>query len=222
MTGDALIVFVKAPRPGDVKTRLIPALGAEGAAAFYRILAEEEARRTAPQAGDYTRLFFFAPVDAHDAIAAWFPGEVLVAQQGADLGARMAAAFEESFRRGARRAAIVGTDVPWVSREIVLEAFRALDDHDLALGPAHDGGYYLLALARTCPEIFRGIPWSTPDVLSATVAKAEALGVTVKTLETLTDIDTLEDVRTAWAALEPILAGAPALAGALSRALASA
>jgi rSAM/selenodomain-associated transferase 1 len=219
VTGDALIVFVKAPRPGSVKTRLVPVLGAEGAAAFYRILAEEEVRRTAPRAGDYTRRLFFAPADARDAITAWFPDEVLVPQQGADLGARMGAAFEESFRSGARRVAIIGTDVPTVSRELVLDAFRALGDHDVVLGPARDGGYYLLALARPCTEIFRGIPWSTADVLSATVAKARALGLSVKALETLTDIDTLEDVRTVWAAVEPILSGAPALAAALSRAL---
>lgn len=221
MKGDVLIVFVKAPRPGSVKTRLIPVLGAEGAAAFYRTLAEEEVARTTPDAGDYTRLFFYAPADAHDVIASWFPGETLVAQEESDLGSRMAAAFDTAFGGGARRVAIIGSDVPWVSREIVLEAFRALDDHALALGPARDGGYYLLALARRCPELFDGIPWSTAEVFRATLEKAKALGLSVALQDTLTDIDTLDDVRDVWEAVKAILAKArpPGVLEALTRAL---
>jgi len=219
MNGDALIVFVKAPRPGGVKTRLVPVLGDRGAAAFYRALAEAEVRRTRPEGGDYTRLFFFAPADAGAEIASWFPGEIVAPQEEADLGARMAAAFAEAFRRGARRVAIIGTDVPWVTRDIVLGAFRALDRDAVALGPSSDGGYYLLALARPCPGIFEGVPWSTPGVLAATLARAEALGLSVRLLETLNDIDTLEDVRSAWEELRPVVSPTPGLAESLARAL---
>jgi rSAM/selenodomain-associated transferase 1 len=220
MSGDVLIVFVKAARSGSVKTRLIPALGPEGAADLYRVLAEEEVRRTRPEPGDYERLFFFAPAEAEAGIASWFPGETLLPQQGVDLGAKMAAAFEEAFRRGARRAAIIGTDVPWVSRALVLEALRDLDQHDVVLGPSHDGGYYLLALDRPRPELFAETAWSSPQVLPGTLAKAQALGLSVRLLEQLTDIDTLEDVRHAWAELKPMLP--LALAAALTRALAAA
>jgi len=218
MNADALIVFVKEPRPGSVKTRFLPALRLEDAADLYRALAEEEIRRTRPESGDYERLFFFAPAGARDAIAAWFPGETLVPQQGLDLGLRMAAAFGEAFRRGARRVAIIGTDVPWVSRALVLDALRRLDQHDVVLGPSHDGGYYLLALDRPRPELFDEIAWSTPQVLPATLARAKALGLSVQLMEELTDIDTLEDVRRAWAELKPMLP--VALVAALIRALA--
>lgn len=220
MSQDLLIVFVKAPHPGRVKTRFFPALGPEDAACLYRALAEEEVRRTRPEPGDYERLFFFSPADAGGAISAWFPGEMALAQRGVDLGAKMAAAFGEAFRRGARRVAIIGTDVPWVSRDLVLEALRSLDQHDVVLGPSHDGGYYLLAVDRPRPELFAGIAWSTPQVLPATLARAQALGLSVHLLEQLTDIDTLEDVRLAWGELEPMLP--PALVAALSRALAGA
>lgn len=117
----------------------------------------------------------------------------------------MAAAFDTAFRGGARRVAIIGSDVPWVTREVVLDAFRALESHALVLGPSHDGGYYLLALAQPRPEIFDGIPWSTPEVLPRTLARAQALGLSVKLLDMLADIDTLDDIRAAWPAVEPIL-----------------
>ena len=208
---------MKQPRPGAAKTRLIPALGAEGAAELYRLLAEEEIRRTAARAGEYERLFFYAPPEA--SLADWLPGEDLLPQEGEDLGRRMSAAFDEAFRRGARRVAIVGTDAPFVSRDTVLEAFRSLDDHDLVLGPAHDGGYYLLALDQPRPALFQGIAWSTPAVLAATVDRAGTLGLTVRLLEPLRDIDTLDDVRAERPRLEPLLARSPGLATAVARAL---
>jgi hypothetical protein len=131
----------------------------------------------------------------------------------------MASAFEEGFRRGARRVAIVGTDVPWVSRAHVLRAFSALDRHDLCLGPARDGGYYLLALARAEARLFEGIGWSTPQVLAETLARADALGLRAARLETLTDVDTLDDVRLEWARLRPLLAARPDLLRSVAEAL---
>lgn len=203
---DALIVFVKEPRPGAVKTRLARAIGDQAAAEAYRALAEAEIRATAPPrdaSGQpaYERLFFFAPAEAEAAVAGWLRAvvgdEALVCrpQAGADLGARMARAFAECFARGARRAAIVGTDVPMCSHAHVLAALRALDDHDVAVGPTHDGGYYLLALSREQPELFRDVAWSTPVVLPTTLARAAAAGLRVRQLERLRDVDTLEDWR---------------------------
>lgn len=198
---DALIVFVKEPRPGRVKTRLAQSLGHERAAAAYRALAEAEIRGTAPAAAEYERRFFFAPAEARAAITGWLGPLVAPEpcvchpQDGADLGARMALAFEECFARGARRVAIIGTDVPDCTRVHVNAAFAALDAHDVALGPTHDGGYYLLALSRPRPELFDGIAWSTPAVLPATLARASSLGLRVALLETLRDVDTLDDWR---------------------------
>jgi len=212
-----LLVFLKRPDPGAVKTRLIPALGAEDASRLYRAIAEEEVRRTTPRSGEYQRLFCYTPADAQEPMQAWFPGEKWLAQSSGDLGARMATAFEEAFARGAARVAIIGSDVPWVSRAHVREAFRALDDHDLAVGPARDGGYYLLAMSRPHLELFEGIAWSTASVLADTFQKVSALGLETRVLQTLSDIDTLEDVRDEWPQLRPLLSDS--LARAVERAL---
>ena len=218
MGGNVLIVFVKEPRPGRVKTRLLPALDPDSAAELYRALAEEEIRQTAPRGGDYTRLFFHAPPSSPEAMSAWLPGETLLAQQGADLGARMSSAFEEAFRRGARRAAIIGTDVPWLTRARVAEAFGALDEHDVVLGPTPDGGYYLLAVDRHRPALFPGIAWSTPSVLASTVERAAGLGLRIQMLDPLADIDTIDDLRAHWPRLQPLLEGRP-VGRAVARAL---
>jgi rSAM/selenodomain-associated transferase 1 len=219
---DVLIVFVKEPRPGEAKTRLVPVLGKVRAAQLYRALAEEEMRRTAPVCGEYGRLFFFTPADARPALERWIPGEVLLLQEGPDLGARMTNAFETAFRRGARRAAIIGTDVPWVSRALVNDALLALDDHEVVVGPARDGGYYLLALDRPRPGLFEGIAWSTPSVLSATAERAAMLGLRLSMLEPLSDIDTLADIRREWHALRIVLDAYPDLVVAIEGALTAA
>ena len=204
---DRLIVFVKAPRPGAVKTRLAAALGPDAAAGLYRAMAGEEIRRTAPRSGEYERTFFFAPADARAEIADWLPGEALAPQEEGDLGARMSAAFASAFAGGARRVVIVGTDVPACGREHVAEALRSLDDHDLVLGPTHDGGYYLIALDRPRPALFQSIPWSTPSVLPATAERAGVLGLAVRMLDPLPDIDTLADVKAEWPRLRSLVSG---------------
>jgi rSAM/selenodomain-associated transferase 1 len=214
-----LLVFVKAPRPGAVKTRLAAVLGDEAAAGLYRVLAEEEIRRTAPRSGEYERVLVFTPEDARAEVEAWLPGESLESQQGADLGERMSRAFASAFAAGARRVAIVGTDVPSCGREHVAEAFRSLDAHDVVLGPAHDGGYYLVALDRPRPALFQSIPWSTASVLPATAERAGALGLGVRMLDPLRDIDTIADLRAEWPRVRPLLAGT-ALEAVVSRAIA--
>jgi len=201
-----------------VKTRLISGLGAACAAELYRVLAEDLVTRTQPRAREYERLFFFTPGEARPEMEAWFPGETWIAQEGPDLGARMSAAFDDAFRRGARRAAIIGSDVPGLSRDDVSAALDCLEDHDLVLGPALDGGYYLIALERPRPGLFRGIAWSTPSVFSATMERAATLGLTVRVIEERRDIDTLDDVRAEWARIAPLVPAGP-LAEALVRAL---
>ena len=207
----ALAVFLKAPRPGAVKTRLVPALGAEAAAGLYRALAEAVVAATRPDPGEYERLFFFTPGDARAEVEAWFPGEALVAQDGQDLGARMSSAFDDAFRRGGDRVVLVGSDVPSLSREDVGFALSALEDHDLVLGPARDGGYYLIGLTRPRPALFENMAWGTGSVFAATMERAAALGLTVRVLQERRDIDTLEDVRAEWASLRPIMTGRKAL-----------
>jgi uncharacterized protein len=198
-------VFVKAPRAGGVKTRLAVDLGPDVSAAVYRALAEAEIDATRPRGAEYERLFLFTPAEAREEMAAWLPGETLAAQDGSDLGARMAAAFEMAFERGADQVAIIGTDVPWVSRDTVGQAFAALSAADVAIGPCQDGGYYLLALSQPRPELFSGIAWSTSTVCAATLDRTRELGLRSRLLGTLPDVDTLADLRQAWDELRPLL-----------------
>jgi uncharacterized protein len=202
---DTLLVFVKEPRAGAVKSRLAAGIGPERAAAVYRAIAEEAIRRTAPRAGEYERRVLFDPPGAGARIAQWLPGLPASPQGEGDLGERMARALAEAFGQGARRAALVGTDVPALAREDVLEAFDGLDGHDVVLGPATDGGYYLLALRGPAPDLFRGVPWSTPQVLAATLDRAARLGWSVRVLRTLGDVDTVEDLSADWERVAPIL-----------------
>lgn len=216
---DVLLVFLKAPRPGEVKTRLVPALGAPLAAELYRALAEIVLERTAPIAGGYDRACVFAPAGAGPEMRAWIPGERWTPQVDGDLGRRMEAAFEEAFRRGARRAVLIGSDAPWVDAALVKQAFDGLADADVVLGPAEDGGYYLVGLRRPQSALFREIPWSTPAVLPDTMRAAAAQGLAVATLEALADIDDLDDLRRTWPALRLLLGSRPTLVSALERIL---
>jgi uncharacterized protein len=207
-TGDAdmtcerqLLVFLKAPRPGQVKTRLAADIGAGEAARVYRALAERVLAQTAPEAGDtYRRLIFFSPADARDEIAAWLPGEDLVEQAEGELGQRMVAAFAHAFASGAARAVLIGTDVPRLNREHVRQALTALEASPVVLGPATDGGYYLVALTARRPELFEGIAWSTDTVRAATLERAAELGLRVHLLEPLRDVDTAADLEAEWPA----------------------
>lgn len=220
MATDRLLVFLKRPRPGEVKTRLAPGLGSAGAAELYRALAEHGIRATEPLGVEYERLLYFSPPEAEAELAGWLPGQVWRPQQGADLGERMATAFAQAFGMGARRVAIVGSDSPWVSRALVLEALGALDDHDLAIVPALDGGYCLLALSRPRPQLLWGVPWSTECVLALTLERAASLGLAVRLFDPQPDIDTLESLRACWPRLRPLLASRPALIATIEAALA--
>ncbi len=212
-------VFVRYPHPGSVKTRLIPALGAEAAAQLYRRLAERVLEATTPHEREYERLVFYDPKDAGEAMRAWLPAGRLRHQAAGDLGARLADAFERSFARGAARVAIVGSDVPSLTRELVRAAFDALGRSDVVLGPAHDGGYYLVALREPQPSLFADVAWSTPGVLEQTEARAAAVGLGVERLATLRDLDTLEDLRAERTALDVLLADRPDLRALLAKAL---
>jgi rSAM/selenodomain-associated transferase 1 len=211
MTGptgaDVLAVFVKEPRPGTVKSRLAAAIGLEAAAGVYRAIAEEVMRRTAPRRDEYDRVVVFDPPSAGAAIGEWLgvPDGALLPQSTGDIGARMERAFEDLFQRGARRVALVGTDVPALTFEDVLVALESLVEHDVVLGPATDGGYYLIALKRPEPELFRGIAWSGPDVLTDTLDRAAERDLSVRMLCTIGDVDTVEDLAAEWQRVRPLL-----------------
>lgn len=214
-----LLVFVKYPRPGAVKTRLVPALGPEDAAELYRVLAERVLEATSPRRGEYERLVFYDPPEAAEAMRSWLPAGRLRRQGSGELGARLADAFARAFGRGAGRVAIVGSDVPSLGREDVKAAFDALDAADLVLGPAHDGGYYLVALREPRPFLFEGMAWSTASVMSDTLARAASGGLSVCRLGSRRDVDTLEDLREQWGEVRELLAGRPGLLARVERAV---
>jgi len=216
-----LVVFVKHPAPGAVKTRLAESVGPTAAAELYRALAEHVLASTTPAPGEYERLVFFDPPRARDEVRVWLPGVRLLAQSEGDLGARLSDATARAFARGAARVAVAGTDAPGLARETVVAALDALDEADVAIGPSEDGGYYLLALRQPRPELFTGIAWSTPSVATDTRARAAAAGLVVRELPVLRDVDTLEDVRLEWAALRGLLAGRPGLRQSIEEALAA-
>jgi rSAM/selenodomain-associated transferase 2/rSAM/selenodomain-associated transferase 1 len=189
-----LMVFAKEPVPGRVKTRLAAEVGPEEAALIYRELG----RRVVDQVreGPYRTVVFYDPPEAGAAVEEWLGGRgiELRPQAPGDLGDRLGSAFRWAFRE-AERVVVVGTDAPDVDSEQAEAALQALEAADLVLGPALDGGYYLLGLRRHAPELFQGIPWSTPEVLGATRTRARELGLTETLLPALRDVDTLEDWR---------------------------
>jgi len=191
-----LIVFTRYPEPGAAKTRLIPALGARGAAELHRRLTEaavQQAGRLATSDGVDLEIHFAGGDLA--AMSRWLgPDLVLRSQSGDDLGDRLAAAFTAGFAAGASAVVIMGSDCPGLDSAILRRAFAALTDHDIVLGPAADGGYTLIGLRRPAPELFRDIPWSSDQVLAATVARARDLRLLVALLPTLIDIDRPDDL----------------------------
>jgi rSAM/selenodomain-associated transferase 1 len=188
-----------------VKTRLAAAIGPQAAAELYRVLAEHVLEATTPLPGDYERLVFFDPPESLAVMREWLPGVRLMAQSGHDLGARMADAFARAFARGARRVAIVGTDAPGVSRATAREAFSALDGAQVVIGPAADGGYYLIALKAPQPGLLADMEWSTPSVREQTLARAAAAGLVVRELPPLRDLDSLDDLRAEWPGVRQLL-----------------
>jgi uncharacterized protein len=190
-----------------VKSRLAAAVGPEAAAAVYRVLAEDVVRRTAPRRDEYDRVIVFDPPAAAATIAEWLgvAAGALRPQSAGDIGLRMERAFDALFQAGARRVALIGTDVPALAFEDVREALESLDDHDVAVGPATDGGYYLIALKRPAPELFRGIGWSGPDVLARTLDRAAQRALSVRVLRTIGDVDTIEDLAAEWERIRPLL-----------------
>jgi rSAM/selenodomain-associated transferase 1 len=196
-----LAVFVKAPRPGAVKTRLAADIGSDVAAELYRAMADRVMAATRPEAGEYDRLVFFTPPDAAPEIETWLRGETCLAQQGEGLGARMAAAFAHAFAGGASSVVLIGSDAPDVARAHVAGALRALASNDVVIGPSIDGGYALIALARPQPWLFDGMAWSTPAVLEQTLDRARRMKLRAQLLGPLADIDTLADLRREWAAI---------------------
>lgn len=189
----AVTVFAKAPIPGHAKTRLGEELGMARAARVYGRMLRAQLDHLQRSLGGWYRILFAA----EERDLTWFrrhaPDWELLRQDGDDLGARLENAFALLFERSIQRVLVVGADSPELEAEHLLEANTALADHDLVLGPTHDGGYYLIGQRTPGADLFDGIPWSTATVLDHTLARAEELDLHVHLLTPLHDIDTLDD-----------------------------
>jgi rSAM/selenodomain-associated transferase 1 len=180
-----VLVFARAPLPGRAKTRLVPALGAWGAA---RLQARLTARTL-----QAARAF---PVQLHGTSRhAYFRslGAPFFLQRGEDLGARMHHAVERALRRH-RAAIVVGTDCPVLTARDLRRAAALLRSHDVVLAPAEDGGYALIGLRKPCATLFEGIEWGSASVLSETISRLGKTGLKWKALRTVWDVDRPEDL----------------------------
>jgi rSAM/selenodomain-associated transferase 1 len=187
-------VVIKFPVPGTVKTRLAKDIGEAAAATIYRQLAEGVLRRTRPKRREYDRIIFYSPADMRDRFGEWIPGERFRPQRGGDVGEVMSNAFNEMFEDGAAKAVLTGTDIPGLHRGIIGQAFSELDGSDVVIGPAEDGGYYLIGMKLPWPELFCGISWGTAKVLRETLSRIKELNLTFSILTLLSDLDRVEDL----------------------------
>ena len=189
-----LLIFVKEPVAGQVKTRLAAEIGAEAAAHVYRRCVERMLERISALQAE--TVLCVEPAEAIGRIRKWLsPVRPAAPQCGATLGERLFDAAQRAFTEGACRVVMIGTDSPWIDDALIEKAFLSLGQADLVLGPAKDGGYYLVGLSQPAPDLFDGISWSTGRVLDQTLAKARALGLTVSLLPEGYDIDRLTDLQ---------------------------
>jgi hypothetical protein len=199
-------LFTKQPVPGQVKTRLSPPLAPEGAARLAEAMLLDTAARCL--AGDFRTVLAYAP----EAGSAWFrlhfaAIEEQRVQVGADLGQRLAHFVADSFaRREARTLVVIGSDQPLVPLARLEEAHAALEaGADCVLGPDRGGGYYLIGLARSVPELFTAVPMSSAGTLAATEARAHALGLRLARLPEHDDVDVPADLVRLCAAGDELL-----------------
>lgn len=185
-----LIIFVKNEEAGKVKTRLARSVGDDEALWVYRKLLRYTANITSPLKVK-KEVWYSRFIPENDI---WTEGNFTKKVQGGDdLGQRMSNAFRVSFEEEVEKVVIIGSDCAELTTEMLEQAFEALDDSDFVVGPAEDGGYYLLGMRHFHPKIFENIEWSTGSVLEKTIAKMKNVGGSVYQLKELNDVDTIED-----------------------------
>ena len=190
MSEPRIIIFMKAPRPGLVKTRLADVIGPENACDAYCKLVQNMMNSLAILPHAELR---YTPDDAEPEILQWlYEGWTAVPQGGGGLGERMQRAITEAQCP----VVLIGSDCPEINLTDIAAARGALGKKDVVIGPAVDGGYWLIGLRSPCPALFDGIQWSTRNVLKETLARSEKAGLSVHMLRELADVDTVED----WAA----------------------
>jgi uncharacterized protein len=210
--GRSIVIVGKAPRPGLAKTRLVPPLTYEGAAALYRAFLLDVVDMALGLGWEDTSVVHpadaVAGTDLGDLLP---PGVRLRPQAGDGLGAALAGAFRSQLGAGLAPVVLIGSDSPTLTAPLVEAAAHGLATHDLVVGPSADGGYYLIGMSRPHLAVFDAIAWSTSMVFEQTMTRARALGLRTLVLPEWYDVDTVEDLsrlREHLAVLPPRVAAA--------------
>lgn len=191
VTKDHLIVFSKNPIEGEVKTRLAKSIGSSKALLIHNALAQKTAR-VITQVQVHKSLYYSKKRENHPA---WENAcQTIEVQKGKDLGERMFHALHDSFQKGFKKTILIGTDLWDLNPSDIQTAFEKLDNNDIVIGPALDGGYYLIGMNALQPKLFKGIMWGGDQVLKDTLKKCE--GIKTALLHQKNDIDLWEDLMT--------------------------
>ena len=206
----ALCIMAKAPEAGQVKTRLCPPLSPDEDAELSRCFIRDKAAQVR-QVARAKPAVAYTPENAAAVFEVLAPGFTLLPQRGGDLTARLLSVLARLFAEGFHAAIMIDSDTPTLPTEFLERAVTLLasGEHDLVLGPSEDGGYYLIGLRRPHPELFEGIPWSTPAVLEETLRRARALGLSALRLPPWYDVDTGADLARLTAELAAGAEGGP-------------
>lgn len=200
-----LLLFTRYPEIGRTKTRLIPALGACGAARLQKLLTERitmQANILTEKHGVETVVHYSG--GGREKMTSWLGPLTFVAQTAGDLGLRMQTAFTHAFGEGVETAVLIGSDIPTISADLLAGAFAALQTAKVAIGPSRDGGYYLIGMRADAaeelyPVLFERMVWSTPEVFTLTCERLKNAALEAAVMPTLYDIDTPEDLAFACA-----------------------
>lgn len=195
MNNCAVAIFIKAPVPGRVKTRLGCHIGAVAACDLYRSMVDH-AIGVVIESG--LPLIICHDGSLEELPAEWLaPAAAVIKQHGDNLGERMLKVFNCLFDEGFDQALIIGSDIPGIDAACISRASAMLDSHQMVIGPALDGGYYLIGFNRGdfYPDVFENIPWSSDQVLPLTLKAASSANISVAALHPLRDMDTLDDLR---------------------------
>lgn len=190
----ALVIFVKNPVEGKVKTRLAKSIGDEKAVVIYKQLLQHTYIITKEMSID-KYVYYGDFVNNNDI---WDENYKKALQQGADLGQRMENAFKEVLSVGYKKVLIIGSDCAQLTTDIINTAIEKLDESDIVIGPSLDGGYYLLGMKKITSQLFNGIEWSTNTVFSKSLEIAGNQHLKVTTVQKLSDVDVIEDVPKNW------------------------
>jgi len=185
-----LIIFTKNPELGKCKTRLAKSIGDTAALEVYKKLLQHTAKVTQDLSADKVVFYNIEPIDQDDFSSTYFSKKT---QRGNDLGEKMSNAFQEGFQNNYEKVVIIGSDLYDLQTRDIDEAFLQLTHNDYVIGPAKDGGYYLLGMKKFTPEVFQEINWSTATVLKETLHILKNKKVALLTQKN--DIDTIDDIK---------------------------